>query len=88
VNHYWPAIPRIGNVVHTRHAQENAELHHITEAQVRDVLHNGEETPDGNTTRLEKDGVRIVLIKPTPFKGARLAITMYRIQAQAKATQR
>lgn len=86
VKHYWPNIPRLGNVALSRHAQARAEEDHISEHAVEDVLLNGTDRPDGvDTTWRERNGVRLVIITPTPFQGAKLVKTMYRIKAQERA---
>ena len=55
--------------------------------QLREALLRGATTPDGQeVVWREKDGVRVVILRrPTPFKGAMLATTIYRVQAAAKA---
>jgi hypothetical protein len=87
MDHYFPDVPGLGNVALSRHAQERLVSDGISEEDVRDALFNGKTTPDGqDVVWREKDGVRVVILRqPTPFKGAMLAKTVYRVQAQAVA---
>lgn len=86
MTHYYRNVPGLGNVVLSRHAQERAADLRITDAEVEHALFHGLEMPDGQTT-IWKNGpnVRLVIIIPTPNRGARLCTTMFRIQAQAKS---
>lgn len=72
----------------SRHAQERMAQDGISEEDFRDALMRGQTIPDGqDIVWREKDGVRVVILRrPTPFKGAMLAKTVYRIKAQARAT--
>ena len=70
----------MGNVALSRHAQSRAERDGITEAMVLDVLLQGTDTPDGNSTWRELKGIRLVIVEPTPFRGAQLVTTMYRVK--------
>ena len=90
MDHYFPNVPRLGNVAVSRHAQERMVQDGIPEDAFLDALMNGEMVPDGaDVVWRQKDGVRIVLIRrPTPFKGAMLATTVYRIRPPARATKR
>lgn len=89
VEHYFPDVPGLGNVAVSRHAQERMAQDGISEEDFRDALMHGQTIPDGqDIVWREKDGVRVVILRrPTPFKGAMLAKTVYRIQAQARATR-
>jgi hypothetical protein len=62
----------------------------VSENEVKEALLRGTTKPDGQeVVWREKDGVRVVILrKPTPFKGAMLATTIYRIRATAKAHRR
>jgi hypothetical protein len=62
----------------------------ISENELNEVLLRGTTTPDGQeVVWREKDGVRVVILRtPTPFRGAMLATTIYRVKAAAKARQR
>jgi hypothetical protein len=88
VEHYFPDVPGLGNVAVSRHAQERMAQDGISEEDFRDALMRGQTIPDGqDIVWREKDGVRVVILRrPTPFKGAMLAKTVYRIKAQARAT--
>jgi hypothetical protein len=87
VEHYFPNVPGLGNVAVSRHAQERMVQDGISEKQLREALLRGATTPDGQeVVWREKDGVRVVILRrPTPFKGAMLATTIYRVRAAAKA---
>ena len=87
MEHYFPNVPGLGNVAVSRHAQERMVQDGISENQLREALLRGATTPDGQeVVWREKDGVRVVILRrPTPFKGAMLATTIYRVQASAKA---
>jgi hypothetical protein len=87
MEHYFPDVPGLGNVAVSRHAQERMIRDGISEAAFRSALFEGNTIPDGqDVVWREKDGVRVVILrKPTPFKGAMLAKTVYRVQATARA---
>ena len=87
MEHYFPNVPGLGNVAVSRHAQERMVQDGISEKQLREALLRGATTPDGQeVVWREKDGVRVVILRrPTPFKGAMLATTIYRVRAAAKA---
>ena len=83
---YYPKVKGLGNVAVSRHAQERAAGDSISEVQFQDVLNNGKDTPAGfGATWREKDSVRLVIIVPTPFKGAKLVKTCFRAAPQAEA---
>jgi len=88
MEHYFPNVPGLGNVAVSRHAQERMAQDGISEEDFADALMRGDTIPDGqDVVWREKDGVRIVILrKPTPFKGAMLVKTVYRIKAAARAT--
>lgn len=86
MKHYWADVPRLGNVAVSRHAQSKAEKEGLTEEVFEDILKNGKDTPDGqHTIWREKRGFRLVIITPTPFQGALLVKTLYRMKASWKA---
>lgn len=83
---YDPDVKGLGPVAISRHAQDKAYYHHISEEQFHDVLQNGQDTPEADGTVMrDKDHVRLVIIKPTPFKGAMLVKTCFRVEPQARA---
>ena len=90
MEHYFPNVPGLGNVALSRHAQERMVQDGISENELKDVLLRGTTTPDGQeVVWREKGGVRVVILrKPTPFRGAMLATTIYRVTAAAKAQRR
>jgi len=90
MDHYFPNVPGLGNVALSRHAQERMSQDGISEEDFADALMRGDTIPDGqDVVWREKDGVRIVILrKPTPFKGAMLVKTAYRIKTAARATDR
>ena len=87
MEHYFPDVPGLGNVAVSRHAQDRMAQDGISEEDFRDALMRGETIPDGqDIVWREKDGIRVVILRrPTPFNGAMLAKTVYRIKAQASA---
>jgi hypothetical protein len=87
VEHYFPNVPGLGNVALSRHAQERMVQDGISENEFKDALLRGATTADGQeVVWREKDSVRVVILrKPTPFRGAMLATTIYRVKAAAKA---
>ena len=88
MDHYFPNVPGLGNVALSRHAQERMAQDGISEEDFADALMHGDTIPDGqDVVWREKDGVRVVILRtPTPFKGAMLVKTVYRIKAAARAT--
>jgi hypothetical protein len=87
VEHYFANVPGLGNVALSRHAQDRMVIDGISEKEFTDALFHGDTVPDGqDVVWREKGGVRIVILRtPTPFKGAMLAKTVYRVGAAAKA---
>ena len=90
VEHYFPNVPGLGNVALSRHAQERMVQDGISEHELKEALLRGATTPDGQeVVWREKDGVRVVILRrPTPFRGAMLATTIYRVKAAAKVQKR
>ena len=90
MEHYFPNVPGLGNVALSRHALERMVQDGISENELKDALLRGATTPDGQeVVWREKGGVRVVILrKPTPFRGAMLATTIYRVKAAAKAQKR
>ncbi len=86
MEHYFPNVPGLGNVALSRHAQDRMAEDGISQHELKEALLHGMTTPDGqDVVWREKDGVRVVILrKPTPFRGAMLATTIYRIKAAAK----
>lgn len=84
MSHFYEDVPGLGNVAISRHAQEKMEHHGITEAVLEDVLWGGRDRPDGNSTWREKAGVRLVIVRPEPFRGAMLVVTAFRVMPQAR----
>ena len=86
MEHYFPNVPALGNVAVSRHAQDRMAQDGISEEDFVDALMHGQTIPDGqDVVWREKDGVRVVILRrPTPFKGAMLVKTAYRIGAAAR----
>jgi hypothetical protein len=82
VRFYVTDVPRLGNVVVSRHAQAQAEAEGITEDLFHRILQEGTDKPDGLTTVWrEFTGIRLViLLRPTPWRGARLVVTVYKVE--------
>ena len=90
MKHFYENVPRLGNVAVSRHAQaQMIEAGISQEAFDRVLLEpTRPDIPDGvDILWRERDGLRLViLINPTPNRGAKLIKTVYRVQAQARAT--
>src|SRR5918997_6110144 len=89
MKHYYENVPRLGNVAVSRHAQSQMRDAGISqEAFDRALLDpTRPDASDGQDILWrERDGLRLViLMNPTPNRGAKLVKTVYRIQAQGKA---
>ena len=87
MDHYFPAVPGLGNVAVSRHAQDRMREDGIGEATFRDTLMDGETIAEGHDVIWrEKHGIRIVILRrPEPFAGAMLVKTVYRIEGAAQA---
>ena len=90
MEHYFPNVPGLGNVVLSRHAQQRMVEDGISERELTEALLHGTTTPDGQqVVWREKCGVRVVILrKPEPFRGAMLATTAYRVKPAATAHKR
>jgi hypothetical protein len=78
VKFYYENVPGIGNVAVSRHAQERVAQFEIQESAFAQILTTGETIPDGECIIRQIGMVRIViLLKPTPFRGAALVKTVY-----------
>ena len=87
MEHFWEDVPGLGNVAVSRHAQNQARKQGITEERFVQALFHGEQTPDGlGTVWREAGGVRLViLLRPQPFRGAKLVKTVFVVQGQERA---
>jgi hypothetical protein len=86
MKHYYENVPRLGNVVLSRHAQANAESLGISEKMVEEVLLKGRDIPDGmDTVWRERSNIRLVIVYPEPYTGARLVATIYKIRRRESA---
>ena len=88
MDHYFPDVPGLGNVAVSRHAQARM-VEEGFRSTTSEALLNGSTTPDGQDVLWrEKDGIRVVILRqPSPFKGAMLAKTVYRVRPAARATK-
>ena len=82
MTYFYDDIPRLGNVVLTRHAQDKAHQEGITEEEIERALVNGQDTPDGmNIIWRQFRNLRLVIIlKPTPDLGSKVVKTLYRVK--------
>ena len=89
-SHFYRDVPGLGNVAVSRHAQARADEEGISQEAFDRVLLAPitPDVPDGlDVIWRERDGIRlVVLTNPTPNVGAKLIKTVYRVQAQAKAS--
>ena len=85
--HFYRDVPRMGNVALSRHAIERAERLGLTQKMIEDVLWLGRDTPDGfQVTLREYNNIRfVIMLRPKPFKGAKLVKTLYKIDPRASA---
>jgi hypothetical protein len=92
MEHFYRNVVGLGNVAVSRHAQERiAEENIPVEAFERALLWPSlDDVQDGpDVLWREHNGLRLViLLHPTPFRGAVLVKTVYRVQAQASARSR
>jgi len=89
MQHFYEDVPGLGNVAVSRHAQERALEQSISDRVFEDVLLTGKDTPEGlGVVWREKRGLRLViLLKPEPFRGAKLVKTVYWVKAQGRASR-
>ena len=82
MTHFFDDVPGMGNVVLTRHAQDKARQEGISEEEVERALVRGQDTPDGmDIVFREYKGLRlVVVVNPTPNRGAKVVKTLYRVQ--------
>ena len=86
MKHYFENVPGLGNVAVSRHAQQRVEDEKISEKAFEDALMSGVDTPEGmEAVGRERGGVRLIIIVPTPFRGAKLVKTVFRVKAQARS---
>ena len=90
MKHFYGNVPRLGNVAVSRHAQAQMIAAGISQEAFDRVLlePTRPDIPDGaDILWRERDGLRLVILtNPTPNRGAKLIKTVYRVQAQARAT--
>lgn len=83
---YYKDVPKLGNVAVTRHAQQNMIEQKISQQTFDDVLYNGEEEIYDTFDVLRKFGKGIcivILLKPTPDRGAKVVKSTFRVKPQA-----
>jgi hypothetical protein len=87
--YYYTNVKGLGNVAVSRHAQDQADLHEISQELFDRVLlmPNKPDVLEGTEIIWrEREGVRIVILtNPRPFRGAKLVKTVFRVQGQAQA---
>ena len=92
MKHFYRDVPRLGNVAVSRHAQARMEADGISQEVFDKALFEPThpDVPDGmDILWRERNGLRIVIItNPTPNTGAKLVMTVYRVQNQASAVRR
>ena len=86
VKFYYTNVPKLGNVVLSRHCQAKMLIEEISEEKFEDVLFNGVWEEEGfDVLRIEKDFIRLIIVmNPKPFSGARVVKTLYRVKSQYK----
>jgi hypothetical protein len=92
MEHFYRNVPGLGNVAVSRHAQERISADGIpVEAFERALLWPSQpDVHDGQDVLWrEHNGLRLViLMNPTPNRGAVLVKTVYRVALQANARPR
>lgn len=92
VKYYYANVKGLGNVAVSRHAQERMQQEGVPQETFDKTLLKPirPDIPDGlDVLWRQRDGLRIViLINPTPFAGAKLVKTVYRVQDQARLFRR
>lgn len=84
MKHYFENVSGLGNIAVSRHAQERMLSENISEESFIRTLETGRDIPDGQSiVWRENHGIRIVIIlKPEPFRGAKLVKTVFKIAGQ------
>ena len=85
MKHFYRDVPKLGNVALSRYAQDRAVEDRISEEEIKKVLFEGRDRPDGQDVLWrERCGVRlVVLLHPVPDCGAWLVTTLFRVLRQA-----
>lgn len=87
--YYYENVRGLGNVAVSRHAQERMDELGISQELFEKVLLETSEWADifdGFDVVWRQDAnVRLVIITPTPFRGAKLVKTVYKVKPQARA---
>jgi len=89
--HFYRNVAGLGHVAVSRHAQRQMDENGIPQAAFERALLSPTK-PDiregADIIWRERDGIRIVILEnPDPPTGAKLVKTVYRIEAQARATR-
>ena len=88
MDHYFEAVPLLGNVAVSRHAQSQMKKENISQEEFELVLLHPirKDVPDGmDVIWRERGGIRLVIqLNPKPFRGAKLVVTVYRVKIQEK----
>jgi hypothetical protein len=84
MGHYYKNVPGLGSVAVSRHAQYNIRQQQIPESNFIKVLFESKSLEEGfEVVRREGFGIRIIiLLNPTPFKGAKLVKSVFSIKPQ------
>jgi hypothetical protein len=82
MTYFFDDVPRLGNVVLSRHAQDRAYQEGISEEEIEQALLHGKDTPDGmDVLWRERKNLRLViLLRPVPDRGAKLVKTLFRVK--------
>jgi hypothetical protein len=87
--HFYRDVPGIGNVAVSRHAQDRMIELGISQAEFDLTLFEPSEPdiPEGSQIVWRvRYGVRLIIVpRPTPFRGAALVKTIFRIKPQQSA---
>jgi hypothetical protein len=85
--YFYRDVPGLGHVAVSRHAQDRMDAEQISDAAFQRVLFDGTAIQEGaDVMWKERDGIRaVILLNPTPNRGARLVKTVFRIQGQLSA---
>jgi hypothetical protein len=91
MKHFYRNVKGLGHVAVSRHAQAQMEQAGISQEQFDRALLQPTQPDVMEGTEIiwrERHGLRIVILaNPNPNVGAKLVKTVYRVQAQARATR-
>lgn len=89
--YFYEKVPGLGNVAVSRHAQSRMDELGISQEAFEDILLNTPRDKDieesGGVIWRQANGIRLIIITPSDFRGAKLIKTVYKIKPQGMATR-